>query len=283
MNKRKVLIGVGAGLVGVILLFSIYKWATSHRESDEIILYGNVDIREVDLGFRVSGRVKSLYIDEGDPVRKGDLIAELDATPYEEEVWQAKANVQALEISLSNAEKQFLRRKKAIKTSAVSEEDFENALSNQKVLSANLEQARATLARAFTNCNDTKLYAPSDGTVLTRIREPGSVLSVGEPVFTVSLDKPVWIRAYVSEPDLGKIYPDMAAEVTTDTDTNPIYQGRIGFISPVAEFTPKNVETTDLRTDLVYRVRVVVENPDRGLRQGMPVTVKLKKRSAKQG
>jgi HlyD family secretion protein len=118
--------------------------------------------------------------------------------------------------------------------------------------------------------------------ILTRIREPGSVINAGEPVYTLSIDSPVWVRTYVSEPNLGKIYPGMQAEVYTDTKTNPTYYGHIGFISPVAEFTPKTVETTELRSDLVYRLRVIVDNPDRGLRQGMPVTIRLKCESEKQ-
>jgi HlyD family secretion protein len=102
------------------------------------------------------------------------------------------------------------------------------------------------------------------------------VVNFGDPVYTLSILSPVWVRAYVSEPELGLIYPGMAAEVYTDTHGGPVYTGHIGFISPVAEFTPKTVETTKLRTDLVYRLRVYADNPDQGLRQGMPVTVKLK-------
>jgi HlyD family secretion protein len=94
-------------------------------------------------------------------------------------------------------------------------------------------------------------------------------------VATLSLNDPVWIRAYVPEPDLGKIWPGMPAEIFTDTRPEHPYKGQVGFISPEAEFTPKNVETPRLRTDLVFRLRVVADNPDEGLRQGMPVTVKL--------
>ena len=83
------------------------------------------------------------------------------------------------------------------------------------------------------------------------------------------------MRAYVGETDLGRIRPGMAAEVTTDSAPGKVYHGQIGFISPVAEFTPKAVETRELRTDLVYRLRVIVDDPDQGLRQGMPVTVAL--------
>jgi HlyD family secretion protein len=83
------------------------------------------------------------------------------------------------------------------------------------------------------------------------------------------------VRAYVNEPDLGHIHPGMKVEVYTDSRPSQPYQGQIGYTSPRAEFTPKNVETTELRTSLIYRVRVIVENPDEGLRQGMPVTVKV--------
>ena len=92
----------------------------------------------------------------------------------------------------------------------------------------------------------------------------------------------MWIRAFVSEEGLGLIYPGMPAEIYTDSRKDYAYQGHIGFISPVAEFTPKTVETTQLRTDLVYRLRIIVDNPDWGLRQGMPVTIKLSLRDHKE-
>ena len=100
-------------------------------------------------------------------------------------------------------------------------------------------------------------------------------MAPAEPVFTLTLATPVWVRTYVNERDLGRIHPGMAGEVRTDSMPDKIYHGRIGFISPTAEFTPKTVETRELRTDLVYRLRVLVDNPDNGLRQGMPVTVSL--------
>ncbi len=108
--------------------------------------------------------------------------------------------------------------------------------------------------------------------MLSRIREPGSIVAIGAPVFSVSLRDPVYVRAYVAERDLGKVVPGTSVEVTSDS-SNKRYHGQIGYVSPRAEFTPKSVETTDLRTDLVYRLRVVVADADEGLRQGMPVTL----------
>ncbi|TAL91030.1 MAG: HlyD family efflux transporter periplasmic adaptor subunit, partial [Rhodanobacter sp.] len=137
---------------------------------------------------------------------------------------------------------------------------------------ARVAAADAALAQARTALADTELVAPSDGIVIARVREPGSMVASSTPVYTLSLRDPVYVRAYVSEPDLGRIAPGASVRVHTDS-SDKIYRGQIGFISPRAEFTPKTVETTDLRTDLVYRLRVVVADADQGLRQGMPVTV----------
>ena len=101
-------------------------------------------------------------------------------------------------------------------------------------------------------------------------------MAPGSVIYTLSLQKPVWVRAYVSEPNLGRIKPGMEAFITTDTHTDKPFIGHIGFISPQAEFTPKTVETPELRTDLVYQLRIIIEDPKGQLRQGMPVTVKIK-------
>ena len=111
------------------------------------------------------------------------------------------------------------------------------------------------------------------GIVLTRIREPGAVVLPNTPILTVSMIDPVWIRIFVDEPNLGRMAPGTAVEVTTDSTPGKTYSGPVGFVSPTAESTPKNVESPEFRTALVYRVRVIVENPDRRLGQGMPATV----------
>lgn len=245
--------------------------------SKEVILYGNVDVRQVDLGFRVSGRVESMPFQEGDFVPTGTLMATLDKQPYIDQVNQALANVESVRTSLNNAEKLLKRRQDLVGDGGVSREDFENALSSKEVLVANLKQAEAALGIVQTNLRDTEIFAPSEGVILTRIREPGTVVREADPVYTLSLTSPVWIRAFIPEPLLGMVYPGMPAEIITDTEGAPVYKGHVGFISPVAEFTPKTVETTALRVDLVYRLRIIADNPDKGLRQGMPVTVKLKK------
>jgi len=131
----------------------------------------------------------------------------------------------------------------------------------------------ASLARARLQVEDCVLIAPSDGVVLTRAVEPGTILNPGNTVYSVTITDPVWIRAYAGEPDLGYLRPGQRVKVYTDTFPDKPYTGQVGFISATAEFTPKTVETRELRTSLVYRFRVMVDDPDGGLRQGMPVTV----------
>lgn len=272
MTKRTYLILIAI----LILIFTAYYYHTyKNGESNVLTLFGNVDVRQVDLGFRVSGRVDKMFYEEGDWVKAGSLAGKLDKDPYEDQVRQAKAAWESAKISWKNAESNYNRRVQLAERGGVSKEDLDNARTSMEVADYNLKQAKAALGVAETNLNDTEVYAPIDGTILTRIREPGSVVKPADAIYTLSITNPVWIRAYVSEPDLGLIYPGMEAEIYTDTPTGKVYKGNIGFISPIAEFTPKNVETTRLRTDLVYRIRVYAENPDQGLRQGMPVTLKL--------
>lgn len=291
------------------------------------VLYGNIDIRQVSLGFRVSGRIDKLAVDEGDPVKAGDIIGNLDATPFQQAVDAAEADLAALNANLeklkAGARKTEIAQARAVHDEQVAElqnadlayERARQLRPNGTISQANLDQAsaeraaaaaRATSARealalleegsrvediaaataqvqaatarlasARTSLSDTQLLAPSDGIVLSRVREPGAMIAPSDTAYVISLTKPVWVRAYVAEPDLGRVHPGMKVEIVSDTAPDRPYEATVGFISPVAEFTPKSVETPELRTDLVYRLRIVVTKPGLDLRQGMPVTVRL--------
>jgi HlyD family secretion protein len=259
---------LAAIIVGVFLI-------PSKKNSQELILYGNVDVRQVEISFRVPGQITSLLFEEGDVVGKGSLMAELDKSPYDSQVRQARSNVKNIQANFDNAEILLKRRQELVDEGGVSQEDLNNAFSSYTQLLAQLNAAQEALNIALDNLKYTETYAPTEGVLLTRIREPGSVVNASDPVYTLSISSPIWIRAFVDEVHLGQVYYGMQAEISTDTPNGHAYLGKVGFISPVAEFTPKTVETTQLRTDLVYRLRIYVDHPDSGLRQGMPVTVKL--------
>lgn len=259
-----VLIGVGG----------TYYYQNYENKSDHIIkLYGNIDIRESDLGFRVFGRLQKLNYEEGDRVKKGDELAILDQKPFLDAMHAAKADVEQKKIAYQNAVRIADRKSELLKSKFASTEETEAAQTTRDQNFAALHVSEANLDTANTNLADTVMYSPSDGMILSRVKEPGTVLNAGDIVYVLALDIPIWARVYISEKDLGRIFLGMKAKIYTDSNPKKPYDGQVGFISPVAEFTPKTVETEELRTKLVYRLRVIITNPDRLLRQGMPVTV----------
>lgn len=287
MKRTVIFVLLIIALLGCACAF--YWQRAQVKTNGDLILSGNVDIRQVDLGSRVSGKLDKLNVDEGDRVKTGEIIAALDKEPYEDDMAAARAAVAQGEAGLNeqqalldNAVILFNRQKELVASGSISKQNLDDALAQKKQTEAReknaeatLAQAQAKLAKATTNLKDTDLVAPEDGIILTRAREKGAILAAGTTVFTVSLDNPVWIRAYVSESDLGHIKQGMQANITTDAHPDKPLRGQIGFISPTAEFTPKNVETPELRTDLVYRLRIVAQDPKGDLRQGMPVTLKI--------
>jgi HlyD family secretion protein len=140
---------------------------------------------------------------------------------------------------------------------------------------AALASAEARLAKARTALQDTSLLAPSRGIVSVRAREAGAIVQAGQTAYTLVLNEPVWIRAYVAQPRLGRIKPGMPVKIEVDSMPGKQYDGTVGFIAPDAEFTPKTVQTEQVRDDLVYRIRVIANDPDNVFRQGMPVTVQV--------
>ena len=145
-----------------------------------------------------------------------------------------------------------------------------------------IDRARAELAAAQAEANTAqrqlgyvRLLSPAAGVISVRLAEAGQVVAVGQPVFRLAqLDRP-WVRAYLPEKDLPRVKLGQAAQVRTDGLPGKVFEGRLAFISPVAEFTPKTVETRELRVDLVYRVTVDVDNGQGLLKIGMPADVAL--------
>lgn len=273
---KKVIFIVILVLIGSIGYISYEKFEKD-EDSSTIVLYGNVDIRNVALGFRVLGRVDKLNFDEGDIVDVNDTLATLDSKPFEDTLNLHKAELSEAVASYNNAKKNYDRVLKLYKSKTISQSNYDDSLAAYHIAKAKVEALKASVELAQTALNDTKLISPSHGTILTRVHEKGSIVGVGEPIFILGLDTPVWIRTYVDEPDLGYIYAGQKAIIKTDSNSS--YIGHIGFISPEAEFTPKSVQTTKLRTQLVYRIRVIVDNANYMLKQGMPVTVEINKES----
>jgi HlyD family secretion protein len=337
--KKRVFI-VAALILLIVAGFLVWHWMQRKQApSDTITLYGNVDIRQVQLAFNDSERIEKLLVDEGSAIHAGQPIAQLvqqrflDAVAQDKatmaaqqqvvarllagsrpeeiavaraDVAAAQADVAAAKANVTNSELLYRRQQALAKQQYVSlqirddaERSYQDEQANlavkrqvleakQQVLrlavigprkediaaaQAMLQADAAALALAQKELFDTQLYAPADGVIQDRILEPGDMATPQAPVFTLALDNPLWVRAYLPEPEMGKVALGMRAWIESDSFPGQRFPGWIGYISPVSEFTPKNVETTQLRSQLVYRVRVYACNPDHRLRLGMPATV----------
>jgi membrane fusion protein YbhG len=266
----------GAILLGVLALVA---WLVIHLyqlpSRNILTIYGNVDIRDVNLGFRVPGRIAAVLKDEGDRGTKGELIARLDPATYQEALAERTADVAVKRAALKDSELNYGRNLSLLKERVTTKEQLDDSVSSRDQAAANLDLAIAQMASAKTDLDDTEIHSPSDGVIITRTEEPGAIVQMGNSVLTLSLDQPIWVRAYIGETDLGRVHPGKEVEIFTDTQPKHAYHGKVGYVSPEAEFTPKSVETTELRSSLVYRLRVIVDDADLRLRQGMPVTVEI--------
>lgn len=282
--KKKII-----ALVLIILIagLCIYFYKANKKEpSNELTLFGNIEIRQVDLSFQVPGLVSKLLKEEGDTVKKGELVAVMDESDYDANFKRAEAEVDRTIAIQKDATDKYNRYAPLGVDDTVSKQEVESLYNAQNKANADYKAAVANKDYLSNQLKYTKLYSPEDGTIMVRVVEPGSNVQKGQPVYTMAKTNPVWVRAYVNETDLGNIKYGQGVNVYTDT-VNPQtgkkreYKGQIGYISPVAEFTPKTVQSTDTRTDLVYRIRVYINDIDEYLRQGMPVTicVKLNKES----
>lgn len=276
MTRKKIVLTVVLAVAAIAGGMYLYSRKQMSAQASAITLYGNVDVRDVSLGFRVSGRIVEMRFEEGDRVKRETVVAVLDKRPFLDNLALAKAELDEANAAATYALRTYERAAKLVKSSTVSQSSYDDARAKRDEAKARKLRAEAQVASIATQLDDTELRTPSDGTILTRVREPGAIVAEGATVYSLALNSPVWVRTYIDEPNLGRIYPGQKARILTDSGN--AYDGRLGFISPQAEFTPKNVETTQLRTDLVYRLRLIVDNADNGLRQGMPVTVKIRPR-----
>ncbi len=259
----------------LVAVVSAILFVFFHKKENKIILFGNVEIRSSDLSFRVKGRLSKLYKEEGDEVMEGELLAELDNEPYKASFFEKRAQVVKQRAEKYKREKIYKFNKPLCEDFTVSKEECSNLENDFKFAKGEYDESVAKFENAVIDLDDTKLYAPYRGIILSRIREKGTMVDSSSVIYSISMIEPVFIRAYIEEPDLGKVKLGQKALIYTDSRPKNPYLGHIGFISPVAEFTPKTVETTTLRGDLVYRVRIIIDNTDLYLRQGMPVTIEV--------
>ena len=271
-------------IIILLIIFIVGIFIFTHKNKgnkNELTLFGNIEIRQVDLSFRVEGKIEKMLAEEGDYVKKGQLLAYLEDTNFKSTYEKNLADIKLYESLSANAAEKYQRNIPLCADGTTSKQECDELFNTKNSTKASLDASIASSKGAKKNLDDTKVYAPDNGVIMTRVQEPGAVVEPSQSIYTMAKTEPVWVRAYIPETNLANVKYGMQAKVLTDT-VNPQtgkhreYTGWVGYISPVAEFTPKTVQTEDLRTDLVYRVRIYVYDIDEYLRQGMPVTVIIK-------
>ncbi|MGE5754013.1 MAG: efflux RND transporter periplasmic adaptor subunit [Deltaproteobacteria bacterium] len=320
MQRKKVVIGAAV----LAIAAGIAAWFLYPRERGDgaIRVSGNIEVTDVDVGFKIPGRVVQRAVDEGMAVAAGQLVARLDNSDLEGEASVRQAELQAAEAVLkelaagsrpqeiarakaavagarAEAERlstDFSRAKTLLERESISRQEFDRAKAAYDVAEerhkearenlllveegprreqieqarARVRQAREALELARTRLSYATVVSPLSGVVLSKNVEPGDFVAAGTPVVTIGDLADVWLRAYIEETDLGRVKTGQPVDVTTDSNPGKTYAGRIAFISPQAEFTPKSVQTRKERVKLVYRIKVAVANPSMELKPGMP-------------
>lgn len=320
-------------LIILLISFISYKIYSNIflKNENNLTFYGNIDTRTVNVGFRFLGKIENITKDEGEIVKKDEVLVKLDTASLEksleelnekifasklelsklqtgyrqEEILEAKAAMEEAIENLNKTKDTYNRQANLFKTKSTSEENFTISQLNYKQALATLDKAKALYElrkngyrnedikiqesnlksleiqaeKIKIDLNDSVIKAPVNGVILTRFKEIGAITNAGESILEIAKTDEFWVRAYIDEKNLGNIKPGLKMSIQTDSRSEN-YEGVIGFISPVAEFTPKNIETQELRADLVYSFRVIVKNPDDKIRQGMPVTLKIAQNNA---
>jgi HlyD family secretion protein len=233
-------------------------WENARRDGDRAEkLYNTGDIALADWDQRKTRREAA----EAALKQARERLALVEEGPRQENIAAARAQLERAQAGLRLAEAGRLDLKR-----------LQQELATRQ---AEIEQARAELAAIEAQLADMRAVSPIDGVVLVKAAEPGEVLPAGAPVVTIGdIDRP-WVRAYITEKDLGRVKPGAEARVTTDSFPGKVYRGRVSFVASEAEFTPKQIQTPEERVKLVYRIKIEVENPQGELKSNMPADAEI--------
>lgn len=276
--KKRALIAAIVVLIGTTVF--LIRYFGGEHDDHTLNVSGNVEVTEINVGFKRSGRVISLLTDEGRAVKKGEKLAILDNDEYVSQVAQLRAGLRNAEAELEKAKKDHERAALLYNSGAISAQLMDGAQKAYDVGRYRVQEATAALRTSEARLHDTVIHASVSGVVLRKNIEAGETVGAGTPVLTIGdLENP-WIKVYVKEDKLGLVKLGQKAEVTVDSYPGKVYEGTVAYMSSEAEFTPKNVQTQEERVKLVFGVKVSVKNEKDELKPGMPADVKILLQSA---
>jgi HlyD family secretion protein len=279
------------GLAGAAVLVL----AACRGDRNTLTVAGTIEIRQVQLSSLAAGRLRLLHLDEGDTVRAGDTVAVLDQPGLDELIEQRDAQAGAARLRTSEvvaaaadstrAANDLARAERLRAADIISLQQYDQIRSAAAAAAARLqavraapresEAARAAAAGTRAIRDELTLLAPDDGIVLTRYAEPGEAVGVGTPIVSIGLVRAPWVRAYVGEPFIARVRVGQEVSVRVDGYADTSFAGRITEIAPRAEFTPRVALTERERADLVFAIRVAIDDAGGRLKAGMPVELDI--------
>ena len=265
--KRNIIAPVilAAAVTAAVLYFQVLRHTGT--EGNTIQSSGTIEVTEIDISSKISGRVVELPNAEGDTVRKNDLLVRLEF----DELSAMKNSALA---GLVNTEKNFRRIRELYETGSVSRRDYDNAEAAYSMARASLDNVNAAIKYAV-------IYSPINGVLLDTNIEAGEMAFPGTAILTVADLTKTWMYIYVNEVSLGRVRIGQRVNVSVDSFPGRVFEGKVVSISNKAEFTPKTIQTKDERIKLVFAVKVVIDNPDLSLKPGMPADAEIVTESGK--
>lgn len=288
-------------IVIVISLIAHFTWSSFKKEDLQGVVFGNgrLEATEIDISTKFQGRIADVLYNEGDLVKKGDVMARIDTESLEAQLREAEAkiNQSKKELLYSQAilqqrfserdynKKKYYRYIDLYKKGIISLEQLDLAESQSETSIALVEAARAQISNSEAaiasalaasekiraDINDCVLKSPRDGRVQYRLAEPGEVLPAGGKILTIIDLSDIYMTVFLPESQAGKISIGAEARIVLDAFPNRYFKGSVSYVSPEAQFTPKQVETTTERQKLVFRTKVQLTDDDLSiLKPGMP-------------
>ena len=275
---------------------------------------GTIEGTEINVAAEVAGRILAVPVNEGARVNRGDTLAIINDEEYRLQLKQAEANLASLEAAFrlaaegsrkedviqaeaayTSANADYQRMKELLASATITQKQYDDAYARYVAADQTYRKAKSGLrpeeingARARRDgaaaqvdllqkrIRDCAVLAPAPGTLTLRAVEPGELVGMGSNIARLTYLDRVKLTIYVNEADLGRVALGQGADVTIDTFPDKPFAGRVVSISPNAEFTPKNVQTKEERTKLVFAVKLEIENPEGSLKPGLPADAVLR-------
>ena len=286
------------------IFFSFFAiFGCSQEDESQIYGSGTIEATEIVVSAATAGEIIRLTADEGMPVRSGDTLAVIDHKKLmiqralnEAQVKEldvnyivAQKNKQQAALQLENQKKKYDRIKSLLKKESATQQQYDDSYTAYEISETQWEAAENQLIIVqakrdqlliqnrliLSQIDDAKILSPADGIILKRYHETGEFVTPGMALYRIANLTTVWIKIYISEAQLGKIMLNQRAALTIDSFPEKPFTGKVVWISPKAEFTPKNVQTQEARLDLVYAVKINIENEAGKLKIGMPADVEI--------